>query len=271
MLSALIESAPAAGVTTEQTAAYQGRCEWLVTGPLGDPTRYDAFKRHRAAGGRTLICDLGYWRRKITPGEDRLMRFAIDAPHCQNMLFLGPADPSRLTAHGIGVRDTYDKDGHIVIVGLGPKGARWAGLGMGEFEARALEMCRRRWPDREVVYRPKIRNGVVCHKLSGVDRTATDPDISTVLDGASLVVNQHSNAGVDAVIQGIPLLSEDGAACALSGEGLDRTPRVIPISERSVFLQHLACWQWSQREAAQGKVWSWLRGVLENERVGMVA
>lgn len=269
MLEALADTAT--GVEIEATRSYRGDAEWLVTGPLGDPTRLEAFKRHRAKGGRTLICDLGYWRRKIGPGDDRLMRFSIDGGHPQNMLFLGPSDPSRLAAQGVSARDGYDRDGPIVIIGLGPKGARWAGTRIGEFETRALEMCRRRWPGRQVVYRPKVRNGNASFTLAGADATKASGDISEALDGASLVINQHSNAGVDAVVHGIPILSEDGAACAIAGEGLGRDPRPIPLAERQRFLQHLAWWHWTVREAGEGMIWNWFNGVLDRERVEMVA
>lgn len=264
LLRAMLAGAGVAGVEAVRTERYSGdSSRWLVTYGLGEPRRYDAFKAHRAAGGRCVNFDLGYWSRRSAEGDESggyLLRCSIDAPHPQARLFSVPAGSSRYEAvAGPDLVDRHDPDGPIVIVGMGAKGARWAGVDAGSYEARALAMARDRWPNREVRYRPKVKKAVPYPRVEGFDRVLDNHTIDESLCGASLAVCQHSNAAVDAVRLGIPVLAEDGAVCALVGAGLDREPRIVPQRERERFMHALAWWQWTPQEAAQGGVWRFIR------------
>ena len=68
--------------------------------------------------------------------------------------------------------------------------------------------------------------------------------------GARLVVCRHSNVAVDAVIAGVPVECEDGAAYWLRDKPY--TPEV-----RRDFLDRLAWWQWKPEECM--KAWEFIR------------
>jgi hypothetical protein len=265
MMTALLSSGKAAGVLATRTETYKGFEPVLITYGLGDPSRFDAFKRHRAKCGRTVICDMGYWARKSGRNSDCLQRFAIDAMHCDATVFDAPADGSRLQKYGAGAKDFYNPNGPIVLIGQGPKGCTNSGHKLGEWEALALQVIRRRWPDQRVWYRPKVKaNGYP--NVPGVDHVTADGTIQSVIHGASLVVCQHSNAAIDAIVAGIPVLAEAGAAVAVTGAGLEAEPRIIPISERQRFLEALAWWQWTPDEATDGLVWPFLKERINGSR-----
>lgn len=261
MMDALLGSARQAGVDAERTDHYRGARPVLVTYGLGCPVRFEAFKRHRAKGGRTIVADVGYWFRKSSRKALSLQRFAVDSMHADNLVYAAQPRPDRLRQYGLAARDTYNPDGPVILVGMGKKGCLNAGVKLGEWEAKALAVARERWPQRRIHYRPKVRREGY-PALPGADATTADGPILDVLNGASLVLCQHSNVGVDAIVAGIPVLAEAGAACALHGYGLDQEPRVVPIEERQRFLEHLAAWQWTPNEASQGLVWPFLLEML---------
>jgi hypothetical protein len=261
MMEALRDTARQAGVDAARTESYRGDRPILLTYGLGDPSRFLAFKQHRAKGGRVVIADCGYWSRKGADKSLSLQRFAVDDMHCDRMLYAAPRSLERLRQYGATAKDYWNPDGAIVVIGMGRKGCLNAGCGLGEWEAKALEIARRRWPDKRIWYRPKVRREGF-PPLPGADAVKTETSIYDVIHGASLVLCQHSNVAVDAIVAGIPVLAEAGAACALVGYGLENEPRIYSIPERQRFLEHLASWQWTPQEAAQGKVWPFLLEAL---------
>ena len=261
MMISLLDSASRAGVKARRSESYRGDAELLVTYALGDPTRYEAWKRHRAKGGRAVIADCGYWSRRGARKDLSLQRFAVDAMHCDRLLYRAAPNPDRLRQYGASAKDFYNPDGPVVIVGMGKKGCLNAGVGLGQWERKALAIARERWPGKRVWYRPKVRREGF-PELPGADAVKTEANIYGVLGGASLVMCQHSNVGIDSIIYGVPVLSEAGAACALHGYGLDQEPVVKSLAERQRFLEHLAAWQWTPQEAANGMVWPFLLEAL---------
>ncbi len=265
MLEALHETARSVGVDTVRTEKYRGDREVLATYGLGDGARFDAYLRHREAGGRTIVFDIGYWARKIPDRRQALLRVAVDGKHCDRMLYRAKPSPDRLRQYGCMAKDWGNPDGPIVIVGQGVKGCLNSGYGVGEFETKALEIVRRRWPGKRVWYRPKVKPAGFA-PVTGADATVADGSINDVIRDASLVVCQHSNVGVDAVVCGVPVLAEDGAVCALHGYGVDREPEQRSVDQRQRFLEYLASWQWTPREATEGKVWPFLLEALTWDR-----
>lgn len=261
MMQALLDTARRAGVDAVRTENYQGIRPILLTYGLGDASRFEAWKRHRSSGRHAIIADCGYWSRKGSRKDLSLQRFAIDAMHCDDLLFRSAARPDRLRQYGAAAKDFWNPDGPVVIVGQGPKGCLNSGYGRGQWEAKALDIARRRWPEKRIWYRPKVRREGF-PDLAGADAVKTEPNINEVIHGASLVLCQHSNVAVDAIVAGVPVLAEAGAACALVGYGLERQPRIFSIPERQRFLEHLAAWQWTPEEAANGMVWPFLLEAL---------
>jgi hypothetical protein len=74
--------------------------------------------------------------------------------------------------------------------------------------------------------------------------------------GASMLVCRHSNCAVDAVVAGVPIECEDGAAKWLDGKPYKRRTR-------KDFLNRLAYWQWKASEAAQA--WQFILKVTNED------
>lgn len=246
IMQAMVEAAPKVGVRCIVTETYQKRAPWLMSYGLGHPVRRGWTERHVETGGRLIGWDLGYWDR------DRSMRVTVDHNHPWRSLRDMPGD--RWKAAGIQLREDYNPDGTIILVGIGRKSREQFGHGPHEWELATLAAIRAAYPNRKVLYRPKKPES-----LAGC--TSIEGPIGDVLKGASLVVCRHSNVAVDACIAGVPVVCEDGAAAALYGSDLAHP--VVPDREaRLQFLQNLAYWQYRPEEAVLA--WKFLIKVIRD-------
>ncbi len=217
----------------------------LVVYGSGAPDRREAIRQHK---GNWVAFDLGYWNREDT------FRVSVNAEHPMPAQLKCCDDPSRLRESAIALRDDYCPDGHIVLVGMGPKSRIW----QPGYEAAELARIRAAYPHREIVFRPKPGK----EPPPGIDAPhVADGPIERVLRGASLVVCKHSNVAIDACIAGIPVVCDGGAAAALYGNDLS-APRQPSPAARLRFLQQLAWWQWSRQQISSGEFWPWLERVL---------
>lgn len=236
MMRAMIEAAPV-NVTVTQT--YQGKSPLLMAYGLGHVDRKQYTDAHVASGGRLIGWDMGYWNR------EQAMRCTVDAGHPKFMPDM-PAD--RWDASGIRLRNDFDPDGPIILIGMGVKSRRQFGFNGQQWELDTLAAIRAAYPGMLVLYRPKKPERLAdCPMLVG--------SIESEIRGASLVVCRHSNVAVDACIAGIPVVCWDGAAKSLYGSTLS-SPVNPTESERLQFLHNLAYWQWLPTEAKQA--WSFL-------------
>lgn len=245
MLEAFEAAARAAGDRVEVTETYGGRCEWLVMFGVGAASHAAARAERVSRESKTLLFDLGYFGRR--KGPDGWLRVSIDRDHPQHLLDRAPEDAgARWAEHGIQLRDDFDRDGPVILIGLGPKSKAY--LGAETWEADKLDDLERRFPGRRIIHRPKP--GQPFEHLH-CDRDDVTP-IGNLLCGASLVVARHSNIACEAAVQGIPFEVEDGAAAWLQG-------REYSLANRREFLHRLAWFQWRAAEAAQA--WKFLKGL----------
>lgn len=222
------------------TQIYQGGSDWLVLYGVGAPDRDEARKRQIKNGGRTMLWDLGYFDRQ------RYLRCSVDHDHPQDWLPRTAPDPQRWNALGIRLREDYDPDGHIVLVGLGKKSRAY--LREADWERFRLNDLRKRFPGRQIIYRPKPKSPAM--KLDC--RMDADSPIEVLLRGASLISCRHSNVACDAAVAGVPFECDDGAAMWLKG-------RPFTQENRLEFLRRLAWWQWRSNEAVEA--WAFIKGV----------
>jgi hypothetical protein len=191
-------------------------------------------------GGRAICWDVGYW--------GKCLRLAFDGHHPS---FLPEPNEYRGRVNPVALRSEHDPDGHIVLVGIGPKSRHMAH----SWEADALRKVREAYPGRRIVYRPKPNREYV--ELPGVE-TDGRSKIEDVLRGASLVVTRHSNVGIDACIAGIPVVTDMGVAAFLYRGPLDHPTRPTH-SQRRQFLDSVAWLNWRDDEARSAALWSFLQ------------
>lgn len=225
---------------------YTGSCDILMLWGYGKPENSEAVRQHTQRGGRAVCWDFGYFGRNSRAGY---FRMSIDHWHPQAWLDVTPPRPERWDALGIELRDIHDPSGPIVLIGMGPKSH--ALLGSTGWEERKFRELKARFPERDIVFRPKPGRPappVPC-------KHDTRP-IECVLNGASLVVCKHSNVAAEATVFGIPVECEDGAATWLRGKEL--TPEL-----RLDFLRRLAWWQWLPKEADE--CWKFIMRTMKYE------
>lgn len=93
------------------------------------------------------------------------------------------------------------------------------------------------------------------------DKATAYVELHRDLDDAALVVTWSSASAITALYEGIPAISESGAAHALTGpltqEQVARPP-MPDITERTRFLEILADVQFTLEEMRNGVTWRWL-------------
>jgi len=215
MITAMADTATAAGVRATVTKEYRGASHVLMIYGPGHPVKMLNWKSHQKAGGAVVGWDLGYYGR---PESDSYpMRLTINAFHPQGLMEI-PADPSRWESTKRPMRDDYNADGHIVLCGMGRKSRHQYGINGIAWERAAVAKIREAFPGVPIVYRPK--SGALEPVERGLKVDANNP-IEKVICGARLVVVRHSNVAIDACLAGIPVVCEDGAA-------LNKAPRTGP-------------------------------------------
>lgn len=235
----LKSSAGGANVSTLSVGQAPGQSGLLVAYGAGNPNVAAAVAEHVACGWPAICWDVGYWGQSY--------RFALNGHHPTT---LPEVSGDRFDSQGLALRDDYDPDGHIVVVGLGPK-SRYMDV---TWEELALARIRAQYPGRRVVYRPKPRREFVPLNVE----TDNESSIASVLRGASLVVCRHSNVGVDAAFAGIPAVVESGTASLLYGSDLANPVRPS-AQQRLGFLRALAWLNWQDEEAHDVRIWHWIR------------
>lgn len=225
----------------------------LVMYGAGSPEKTAMMQYHRSIGGRVVCFDRGYFGRSPAP-ELEHYRVAIDELHAKpEHIHATPDDPVRFRRYGISLREDYNSEGPVIVVGLGRKSR--SGLKLFTWEQDHLRKAKSRFPLRRIVYRPK---GLGIGRAGDGVRwpyTNRNPSIEEVLKGASLVITRHSNVAVDACIAGIPVELEDGAA-----RWLYSTTSTPSADRRISFLNRLAWWNWRANEMED--TWKFLLKLL---------
>lgn len=235
MMKAMAAAAPSGSIMTEQ---YRGKQRCLMLYGPGSVVKLPVIRAHVAAGGRVAMWDMGYWERRDA------MRLSIDSLHpTPAQMALAPCGPGR---REFALREDSDPVGPIMLVGLGQKSVYAYGLRDSHAWERAkVKDLHRRYPGREIVWRPK---GSHPAPLLGL-RMLHGMPIEEAMRGCSLVVSHHSNASVDATVAGVPFETEAGAATWFAGREFTR-------ENRAEFLRLLTWWEWSRFEAPTA--WAWI-------------
>lgn len=225
-------------------------CDLMVLWGVGHPEMATAAETARRAGAHVLSLDLGYWGRG---GPGAHYRISIDAPHPQALVMLRDRDESRFAANMISLRDEFDPAGPIVLVGMGWKSARQYGEPVGEWEASTAAALAERFPGRHIAFRPKP--GVAQHCQRAGSLAVDTRPIAEVLRGASLVVCRHSNVAIDAIVAGVPVVTEGGAAAAVCQPHAVAGQEPLDSGTRRRFLANLAWFQWTSAELSKAETW----------------
>lgn len=260
LLRACVTGLEASGHTVT-TGNLVGTCDRLVLWGIGTPETGELAARARADGAHVVSLDLAYWGRQGSR-YTRPYRMSVDAPHPHKFLMSMSRSAVRWDELGLSLRSEHQEDGHVVLVGMGWKAARHYHEEVGHWERSTARLVSAAWPGRRLVFRPKPGDGRHCQGVPGI-RTETG-SVESMLRGAALVVCRHSNVGVDAILAGVPVSTEDGAAAAVYSGGYE--PRAVISDElRLEFVHNLAWFQWTEAEYATSTPWAVVEQVVAGE------
>lgn len=223
-----------------RTQTYQRGSDVLLLWGIGAVEQSAAAEKQKADGGRVVCLDVGYVR--DPPGNNRMFRFSLDGAHPQRWLDDTPDSPHSWQPT---MTETPKLGGRVLIVDMGPKSIQqygivdWARRTVQSLEARGFSKA-------SMIHRPKPRNPFV--PVPGVAHD-TSSTMEALLRKSLLVVTHHSNAGVEAVIHGVPVETEDGAAAWMAD-------KPWTYENRRSFINRLSRWQC--RPSHAGDAWSLL-------------
>lgn len=210
---------------------------------------------------RTAIyVDLGYWGRKDGGRFAGYHKISVNDRHPTGYFQKHVHDGSRAAAFGVKAEPwrNPDKLAPIVIAGMGPKGARAEGFNPGQWE-RDIIFQLRQVTQRPIVYRPKP-NWLEARPIVGAK---FDPPDATPLEKQLLnchaLVSHHSNAGVEALVAGVPTFTTAGVALPLGIKRLADIDAPRQPEGREQWINDIAYCQWSVPEMAQGLPWRHLK------------
>lgn len=243
MLQAMVNYAPPGSAVS---ANYRGRHQGLMIYGAGDVLRNHNRLSHLAKGGRVIMWDIGYFDR-----DQSAMRMSIDSLHVNEQhLYRAPSSGRE---RQISLREDADPSGPILIIGLGRKSNVHLGLSHLQWELSAFREIVASHPNAKVAWRPKGPLAVPMLALP----LRHGNSIEEALAGCSMVWCKHSNVAIDAIIAGVPVHCEDGAAFAL----INRHPQPTP-DQRIDFLNRLGWFNWKPNEARQA--WRWIIELLSS-------
>ncbi len=204
--------------------------------------------------GPSLILDYGFFNRSAQ--ESHYCRFGINGPFPPHMPS-APAD--RFAALGVELQSLGDPDGPFIIIGMGRKARRSWDLHTMSWEIKTARLIRKRWPGREIIYRPKRPCG---EHIPGCETRPGPLAIADAIAGTALVLCQHSNVGVDCAVAGVACSTEGGLAGNFSPPTL--STYIPSLKKRRLFCERLAWWQWHTDEITSGDCWTWILKQVAN-------
>lgn len=204
-----------------------------------------------------VYIDLGYWGRKAGGRFAGYHKLSIDGRHPTAYFQARPHDDSRIRPFGLQMKPWRAGGRHILLAGMGPKGAKAEGYAPLGWERWAVQQIRA-VSDRPIIYRPKP-TFPQAKVLPGARLSSAKQPLAPMLAGCWAVVTHHSNVGVDALVEGVPIYTEDGAARPFSMESMAAIERPAMPEGREQFMAGLAYWQWSLAEMQRGECWDHIR------------
>lgn len=193
--------------------------------------------------------DLGYWNR------ESYYRFSVNGWSPEGYVHQG-LPRSRFDRLGLDIKPWRSAGREIVVAGSTAKACADHGIRYQSWERKAIE--RLKDSGFPVVYRPKP-NDFAATSIGGVsiDRRP----VSEALASAWAVVTHHSNMAIDALLAGVPIHCETGAAAAFSVP-IDQIADPPLLDGREQFLFDVAWLQWTLDEMRVGECWRHLRQFL---------
>jgi hypothetical protein len=193
-----------------------------------------------------VYADLGYWNRTD------YYRLCVNSWGPEKYVKAG-LPSGRFESLGVTIKPWRTEGKEIIVMGASEKAMPQHGYGYMKWEVKTLRACEKF--GKRVVFRPKPKDQSK-HPVNGYGYDERPLDVA--LQNAWAVVAHHSNAALDALVAGVPVHCEKGAAAAFSVpfESL-ADPVLLPGREQ--FLADVAWLQWTAAEMRSGEAWAHLK------------
>jgi hypothetical protein len=205
-----------------------------------------------------VFCDLGYWQR------DTHYKVCVNDRHPEAYMMKRAMPADRLKSFGVSIQPWRKGGQNVLVAGMSGKAAWSWGMPAESFERDIIVRLRRIATKRPIIYKAKP-SFAAAKKIEGAQFNHKTP-INDLLKDAHCVVTYHSNVGVDALVAGVPVFADRGAASklALPTALLDTRLELPWFPEgREQWAANLAYCQWSVQEMADGSCWKHMRSVME--------
>lgn len=221
-----------------------GRLQQVFSEYSADPAR------------RAVYVDLGYFGRKDGGLLRGYHKISVDARHPTAYFRRTEHSSHRIRHLGVRVRPwrAASSDAPIIVAGMGPKGAMAEGYSPGQWETQAVALMRRH-TKRPIIYRPKPNWPEAAPIPGAMFSKPGAVALSDQIRGAHAVVSHHSNANVEALVEGVPSFSVAGVATTMGLTDLAMIETPLMPETRPQWLADLAWCQWNVEEMANGSPW----------------
>lgn len=215
------------------------------------------FDTYRATGRKAVYIDLGYWGRREGGRWFGYHKLVVNNRHPTGYLMAQEMPADRFTRFGIPLEPARTEGKHILLAGMGDKGAIAEGFQPEQWE-RDMIAHLRMYTDRPIHYRPKPSwKGAM--PIDGTKYSHPKTDIREALHRCWAVVTHHSNVAVDALVAGVPVFCEAGVAQLLSADHICDIEKFTLPEGRQQWVNNLAYQQWSIDEMRTGAAWASMR------------
>jgi len=206
---------------------------------------FEAYKKKK----RAVYIDLGYWGRRKRTRWDGYHKMAVNNRHATAYFQNERHKPDRYAAFRLPVHPWRKSGNHIIVAGMSAKAAAAEGLRAEEWEKATIHRLRQ-LTDRPIIYRPKP-NWPGARIIPGCQMQRDIP-LDRALTNCHCVVTHHSNVGIDALVRGVPVISDFGLASVMGSRNLEDIENPLVPDGREQFLCDVAYTQYSVNEMADG-------------------
>lgn len=229
-------------------------------GPMSDVAVFYGFQDHLPQvmedytrdGRHAVFMDLGYWGRWSIDSTREYHKVTVDARHPNAYFRKVKHANDRIRQFSVRARG-WKTGRNILLLGMSEKSAGTVGYGPQEWEERAIATLRQH-TDRRIIYRPKP-SWRGAKPIAGADFSSKEQKLLSALRNCHAVVSHHSNAAVDALIEGYPSFCMDGVAASMSLQDLSRIEKPLYPDGREQWMADIAYCQWTPAEMAMGAPW----------------
>jgi hypothetical protein len=223
----------------------------------------ELWKANMKAGVHCIMFDKGYDRDAVTttgPKTWAYWRVAVDAHHPTHYLMKENKPHDRIFAEFKPWRE-YDPKGRILVAGSSAKYHRFYDITEPTRYWRANIKRMGRYTSAKVIYRPKPSwHEAVPIKAASFSKRR-NITIMDDLGQASVMVTHGSNAVVESILEGVPVISLGPSVAApissydLSALSPKQMPYEAPDEVRLQWLANLGYCQWTVEEMRKGLAW----------------